>query len=725
MSTSIERDPSVAQRYLRRSSGAWPSHWPLTVVLAGFPLWWILGLASFLPVLIAVPMAWQLIRSRRIAMPGGFGWWLLFLVWMAAGLFLLFADAPGAVPGGGGGGRVLVFGLRASWYLACTVVLLWVANSDRTQLSVRRYCQLFGYMFVLTTLGGLIGMTWPEISLTSPLEMVLPGALANNGFVSSLVHLDVADIQTVLGDPEPRPTMPFAYANTWGSAISLFLPFFLVAWFRFGRTWQRVLAPFVLAAAALPIVYSLNRGLWFSLAVGAVLLVVLQLRTGRPTVIVATAVVGVIAVVAILASPLSSMVQERFEHQHSNERRSQLLVATVESTALGSPLVGFGSTRDVQGSFASIAGGSTPDCPACGVPPLGTQGQLWMVIFSQGFVGLVLFLAFFLTAFGRVWRCRSLTDTLCFFVLVFFGMQLFVYDTLDMPMYTVMATIGLAWRERQHRLGDTTAGLGNHTLEQVLRRVRRGAPAILAATLVGGVLGLLTTVSLPTSYDAKADVLLAPTPRYLATTGQSNTDNITIDTEAALVFSQETLERLPAASHPQGYDELRDRIQVTAPPNTSILTISVRGASPEQARTTVQSLVAAYLDSRSDYLEQRRQQVLGSLQRDLEQLDATVAARRAANDPAVRSSARTTAMVARQQELQAAVGRVTLVGTEAGELVRVYPAQQVRTQAEVPIVSGAMVGFLVLAVVSVIAPNAARLSRRSERRGAAGVLRPG
>ena len=92
----------------------------------------------------------------------------------------------------------------------------------------------------------------------------------------------------------------------------------------------------------------------------------------------------------------------------------------MNSTLKGSPVVGFGSTRDVQGSFASIAGASTPDCPRCGVPPLGTQGHIWQLIFSQGFVGLGLFLTFFGMALARCWRCRTTVETLCTFTLSFF-----------------------------------------------------------------------------------------------------------------------------------------------------------------------------------------------------------------------------------------------------------------------------------------------------------------
>ena len=97
----------------------------------------------------------------------------------------------------------------------------------------------------------------------------------------------------------------------------------------------------------------------------------------------------------------------------------------------GSPVVGFGSTRDVEGTFTSIAGGATPSCPACGVPPLGTQGQLWLVLFSQGWIGTLFFLTFFVLALRRTWRCRTVDQTVTTFVVGIFLLQLSVYDTRD------------------------------------------------------------------------------------------------------------------------------------------------------------------------------------------------------------------------------------------------------------------------------------------------------
>ena len=404
-----------------------PAHWPLSLALLGFPLWWALGLRTILPIVLSLVMVDQLLRRRRIVLPGGFTLWVLFLVWFALGVFVLFADAPGAVPGGDPS-RLMVFGYRAAWYATVTIALLWVTNLRESELPSRWLHQLLGYMFVVTAVGGLVGVLAPSIEFSSLVELMLPRGIRGNSFVQSIVHPAVADIQNVLGRPQARPKAPFPFANSWGSNLALTLPFFLVAWFRHGARWQRYAGPVVLALAAIPVVYSLNRGLWVCLGLGALGYVVLQVVRGRPAAILLTAGLVAVTTLVFALSPLATIVQERLENQHSNARRSQLTEQTLRATVAGSPVVGFGSTRDVQGSFASIAGASTPGCSACGVPPLGTQGHLWQVIFAQGFGGLVLFVSFFLLALRRTWRCRTTNETLGTFVLCFFGAMLLVYE---------------------------------------------------------------------------------------------------------------------------------------------------------------------------------------------------------------------------------------------------------------------------------------------------------
>ena len=77
--------------------------WPITALLVGYPLWWVLGIADFMWIILAVPMAlrmlaWHVHSSRRLRVPPGFGLWLLFLICAVAGVTALTLTAPGTVP---------------------------------------------------------------------------------------------------------------------------------------------------------------------------------------------------------------------------------------------------------------------------------------------------------------------------------------------------------------------------------------------------------------------------------------------------------------------------------------------------------------------------------------------------------------------------------------------------------------------------------------------------
>lgn len=420
--------------------------WSLTALFLLFPLWWVVGLTSFAFIIFAVPLAVELLRTRNLRVPRGFGTWLLFLAWMLAGTTMLWSDAPTGEPGGGGAGRLMVFGFRAAMYLAATVFMLYVVNTDERRLPTRRVLRLLAFMFVVTTCGGLLGVVVPGLEFRSVLELVLPHGLATNGFINPMIHPAAAETQNILGYDEGRPIAPFAFANSWGANYSLYLPFFLLAWFGPDAGWRRRLAPFVLLLSLVPVVYSLNRGLWGALGVGVLYLAFRLAAMGRVWALQAVVAALVLGALAFVVSPLGSMVQARLNAPHSNERRGQLATDTVRNVVEGSPILGFGSTRNVRGSYFSIAGGSTPDCPACGVPPLGTQGLLWMVIFSQGLVGLALFLYFFARRFFAHWRDHAALSLAGCVVLIFWTIELFVYDTVDAPLITVMIAIGLMAR---------------------------------------------------------------------------------------------------------------------------------------------------------------------------------------------------------------------------------------------------------------------------------------
>lgn len=680
------REPHAPVRRRRRL----PTHWPLTVSLLGFPLWWALGLRTILPMALTLVMADQLLRRRRLAMPKGFAIWALFLVWFALGVFVLWADAPFAAPGGGAS-RLLVFGYRGAWYLTCTIALLWVANLSEKELPTRWVFQLLGYMFVVTTVGGLVGVIAPSIEFTSLVELMLPRGLRSNSLIQSMTHPAVADVQNVLGRPEARPKAPFPFANSWGSNLALFLPFFLVAWFRDGRRWQRLTAPVILGLSLIPIVYSLNRGLWICLVIGALGFVLLQLSRGKPAAAVVTVGLLATATLVFALSPLGTVFQERLDHQHSNDRRGQLLSQTVESTVEGSPVVGFGSTRDVQGSFASIAGASTPDCGACGVPPLGTQGHLWLVIFSQGIGGVVLFLTFFAMALSRCWRCRTPVETLCTFVLVFFASLLPVYDTLGTPLLTVMLTIGLVAREQMARGRPGSV----QYVGPALQRLRGRLPYVAALMAVGAVAGGVVAAAAPVEHSTRVSILLAPSPVALNTTDSddesNDTDDVTIDTEAALLVSRESLSRVLGSTDAEDLQELRDRVRVTAVPNTRVLLVEVRDRSAERSAEQAASLARSYLVTRRGYLSNRRDQALALLREQLAKFRVPVGG--------------TVPGDATRSGLERAVTSILLTPTTAGSVMRTREPAVVRRQMEVPIASGAALGLAAAAVLFAAFPG--------------------
>jgi glycopeptide antibiotics resistance protein len=409
-------------------------------------LWWVAGLSPFIFLIVAVPMAIALYRRRPIRTPPGFGLWLLFLAWMSAGVLVLWADAPGTVPGGSLL-RLVNFSYRAGWYVAITIALLYVMNLSRRELSDRRISRLLGYMFVVTTVGGVAGITFPSVQITSLLEVILPGSIGSSGFVNTLISPELSSPSDFLGFVSPRPTAPFAYANAWGNNLSLFLPFFLQSWLGRDAGWRRLVAPPILLAAIVAVAFSLNRGVWLGLCVAAVFVAIRSAMAGHTMALkgfVAVAVLGAV----LVTTPLYSLVALRLETPHSNERRAGVAETVLTTTWQGSPLLGYGTTRQVQGSFASIAGGETPDCHQCAAPPMGTQGFMWRLVFTTGFVGTALFMGFLLVQFAVHCRSRGryalLGCTLIVMSLVFF----LVYDSLESPLFTLMLAIGLMNRER-------------------------------------------------------------------------------------------------------------------------------------------------------------------------------------------------------------------------------------------------------------------------------------
>jgi hypothetical protein len=419
--------------------------WPLVMLYAFFPVWWALGLAQLIFLVAAGAMVVILRKQGSLRVPHGFSLWLLFMIWMFAGVLMVRADAPQTLPGGGIG-RVFGFGVWAGWYVAITIVMLYVANTAR-QLPTMRIVRLLGWMFVVTTGFGVLAVLAPTLEFESPMEMVLPQQLTSTSFVRTLIHPSLSSTSDFLGYVQPRPTAPFPYSNAWGNNLALYLPFFMLACFGKGAGWRKKAGPVALVAATFPIIFSLNRGLWISLAVAAVYAAVRLAANGKTRALQALVAALVVGGVVFVSSPLFDTVVLRVETPHSNDRRAGTAETVVSVAAQGSPFVGYGTTRTMQGTFSSLAGGETASCHQCAAPPLGTQGFMWRLVLTTGFVGTGLCLAFFVLQFLRRARGPSPVDVATCTVLLVAVLCFFVYDSLGSALFTAMIAIGLMARE--------------------------------------------------------------------------------------------------------------------------------------------------------------------------------------------------------------------------------------------------------------------------------------
>jgi hypothetical protein len=593
--------PTIVERLTRPG-------WPLAAILVPMPLWWVLGLTEWIVPVMAVPMVLHLLRVRNTLAPKGFGWWLAFLLWVVAGGFLLQVHAFGAVADRSST-RFITFDYRLGWYLAITVVLLYVVNTRR-ELSTTRVTRILAAMFVTVTFGGLLGVVAPYFQFTSVAEFLLPPSLTKFELISDMVHPRAAQIQGVLGYVAPRPSAPFSYTNTWGLVFAVTLPFFLLAWTGKSAGWRRWAAGPILLLSAIPAIYSINRGMWLAVIVMALFVAVKGAFTGRPKPLIG--VVAAAAAVALLlaVTPLGTIVSARFSNEGSKQLRQDLSALAVQSVAVTSPIVGLGSTRNVQGNFASISGGATANCPACSPPALGTQGQLWLVIFANGLVGFALFAFFYVLVFLRHLRLRSPVVTVSSAALVGWVVTLPFYNSLGIGMLIVMVAVALMFREsadqagaKARQAGGSLVPLGHYT-----SALRSGVPVLLAFALVGAVVGWGWHQQRPDPYSAQATLLLPQPPR----SPSGPPPQITLDNDAQLA-NDSTVQEAVAAASGRSTSEVAKDLTVTATANSRILHLHFAAPTAQAARSGVDAAADAFVRLRGDRLAADRAREVAKL----------------------------------------------------------------------------------------------------------------
>lgn len=350
--------------------------WPVTVLLWGLPLWWVLGMMPFIVVMIGAVMAVLLAARRESLVVAGAGPWFGLLAWMIPCALMLDSFS-----------RFIGYLQRGANYVAIGCIILYLINA-RQHLPMQRVITALTAMWVFVIVGGYLGTIFPGARLITPVGLLLPESLTGNEYVHDLVFPPFAEIQTPWGADEPyqRPSAPFPYANSWGSAVALLTP---VAFAKIASTPSRrvrILLAGCLLAAAVPTVQALNRGMLVTLAIALAYVAFRLALRGKTLPFLGLAATGAVTVVALAVLGFFGSLAERAQ-TGSNETRLALYRETIART-LDSPLLGYGAPRP-----SNVLGVS-----------VGTQGHVWYLMFSFGFVGLALFLWFLYGAVLRTWR---------------------------------------------------------------------------------------------------------------------------------------------------------------------------------------------------------------------------------------------------------------------------------------------------------------------------------
>ncbi len=398
-----------------------PHGWPIYALFVGFPVWWFLGLGSFIWPIMAVPMGFSLLARERVRVPKGFGLYLLFMMWMLASALQI-----------NGPDRMIGFAFRALLYSSAGITGLYVYNSPKRLLPTNTLVKIMATFWVIVVMGGLLGIMAPTLEFSTLMEKLIPGRLLANEFVATLVHPTTAQIQTFLGYEVPRPRAPFVYTNDWGGNYALLVPFLVAAWSQIRSLARRNLLRLLAVVSLLPVVFSLNRMLWLCLVVTAIYASLRFAMRGRKGGVQGVLSFAIVFVMVLSFGPTRQLIDDRIATPHSNQGRTILYKEAADSVQK-SPLLGYGGPRPSQ---------ANPNLPS-----VGTQGQFWLVLFSHGIPGALLFVSFFACACWRTRRARSPMALWCHVVVVLALVQMPFYGLLPSQLNIIMIAIAIASRE--------------------------------------------------------------------------------------------------------------------------------------------------------------------------------------------------------------------------------------------------------------------------------------
>jgi O-antigen ligase len=186
----------------------------------------------------------------------------------------------------------------------------------------------------------------------------------------------------------------------------------------------------LLALALVPAIYSLNRGLWLSIAFVLGYVALRALLRGRPRPFVNLAAIALVLAALAVLTPLGDLAASRLETGHSDARRTSLVQQSLDGIA-EAPIVGHGGPR------------VNPEQPDRA--PIGTHGQIWLIGYSHGIPAVVLFVLTLAAILMGTWRANE--NELGFWVnaVVFVALvQMFFYSLIPVQLQLIMILSGIS-----------------------------------------------------------------------------------------------------------------------------------------------------------------------------------------------------------------------------------------------------------------------------------------
>ena len=405
---------------MSRTFGRPPLLQPGWIVAALFmlnPLWWVLGFGDFAWCLAVFPLWTWIAMRHNLKMPPALWLFALFLTWALVTVVRLDRFT-----------RVLSFGFRFSAYLAAAGLAIYVHNERRVTRD--RFIRWVAWFWVAAIVGGYIGLALPNGQISTTLaSTILPKSITDNDFVGKLVRPGFAQVQNLFGIAIPRPKTLFSFTNEWGGNVGLLTPFFMASFLYSAKRNERRFGLWMLLVAIPPIIMSVNRGLWMTLILIFVVTAYRSFLQGHTRALKTLAAASGLVVVLLMFTPLGEIVAGRLSESDAGTREG--IYSEAWQGTLQSPLLGWGGPRPSINPFS---------------PPIGTHGQVWMVMFSHGFVGLALYCSWAILAIVQSMKYRDRVSMMLTCVVMAGGLQAFFYNLLPTSLPIILTATGLLSR---------------------------------------------------------------------------------------------------------------------------------------------------------------------------------------------------------------------------------------------------------------------------------------